>query len=124
MYYETIITNEQGGEPFTLRSVVWFVSPASFLISQVKEPRCTELTASIFSMDVFLLIVVSTMPIVFRGWISSPLNSHLNRTGRSPLLITHETDAVSPSFSISSPNSKGVICGGTEVTLHSVISGI
>lgn len=97
---------------------MWFVSPASFFNSQVKEPRCTEFTASMFIMDVFLLMVVRTIPRLLRGLISSPLNSHLNRTGRSPLLMTHETDAVSPSFSISSPNSKGVICGGTEVILH------
>lgn len=54
------------------------------------------------------------MPREFRGLICSPLNLHVNVTGRSPLLITHDTEAVSPSFRISSPNSNGVICGGTE----------
>lgn len=66
-----------------------------------------------FRIDVFLLMFVSMMPRLFRDFISSPLNRHVNLTGRSPLLITHDTDAVSPSFKISSPNSKGVICGGT-----------
>lgn len=68
-----------------------------------------------FKIEVFLLMVVRTMPKAFRGWISSPLKSHLNLTGVSPLLITQDTDAVSPSFNISSPNSKGKICGGTEI---------
>lgn len=68
-------------------------------------------------IEVFLLIVVSTIPRPFRGLISSPLNRHLNKTGRSPLLITHDTDAVSPSFKTSSPNSNGDICGGTKANL-------
>lgn len=69
---------------------------------------------SMLSIDVFLLMVVRTMPSLLRGLISSPLKRHLNTTGRSPLLITQDTDAVSPSFRISSPNSNGVICGGTK----------
>lgn len=68
-----------------------------------------------FSIDVFLLMFVRTTPRLLRGITSSPLNLHVNFTGRSPLLITHDTDAVSPSFKISSPNSKGVICGGTII---------
>lgn len=59
-------------------------------------------------------MVVKTMPRLLWILISSPLKSHLKATGRSPLLITQETDAVSPSFRISSPNSNGVICGGTN----------
>lgn len=68
-----------------------------------------------FNIDVFLLMFVSTMPRVLRALISSPLNRQMNLTGKSPLLITHDTDAVSPSFRISSPNSNGVICGGTII---------
>lgn len=73
--------------------------------------------ASIFKIEVFLLIVVKTMPRLLRGVISLPFNRQVKVTGRSPLLMTQETDAVSPSFKTSSPNSNGVICGGTKELL-------
>lgn len=76
-------------------------------------PLWTPLTESIFSIEVFLLMEVKTIPRSFCGFKSCPLNIQDMFKGWSPLLTAQDMEAMSPAFAGSSPNSNGNICGGT-----------
>ena len=66
-----------------------------------------------------MLVLVPIMVVVIAGseLMMSPFKLHVTFKGSSPLFTLHVTWTNSPSFTASSPNENGTICGGSEKLL-------
>jgi hypothetical protein len=85
--------------------------PAALVATQLYSPAFSACTDSMLKVLSLLLTRLTTTPFPLSTVL--PLKIQNIVKGKSPLLIEHEADVISPELNCSSPKSKGKICGGT-----------
>jgi hypothetical protein len=91
-------------------------SPAALVATQLYSPAFSACTDSMLKVLSLLLTRLTTTPFPLSTVL--PLKIQNIVKGKSPLLIEHEADVISPELNCSSPKSKGKICGGTGKKNH------
>lgn len=101
--------------PLTARVSEWLTLPALFVATHVYSPACLAVTDSMLRalMCLFIFVIVISGS---SGLIVRPLNLQVIFTGKSPFVIEHVAETMSPQFAGPSLIVKGDMCGTTIIS--------